>query len=224
MQTAARRLVANSALILAVLAIAACRDDVTAVDTEDALAQDSALALSVLQAHENAVAIEAVVEEAAPAPAQIAPRRAPAVARVTPPPAIEPRRPAPELIASALPARAAPKTATVPAGTELALDAGRRICVNTSKVGDRFTARLARSSGTIPSRARATASITRLVGPMGEETIDVAVRSIAVGGRTYPVASRVTRIELDRKAGADRCIPDDGRITARLTRPLLIAL
>jgi hypothetical protein len=120
----------------------------------------------------------------------------------------------------------ASRTLTVPSGVELALDAGRRICVNTNERGDRFTARLARSvraGGTsIPRGARATVEITSLVGSLGEETIALAVRSIAVGGRTYGVSSRVTDIELDRTPGAYRCIPDDGRITARLTRPLRI--
>jgi hypothetical protein len=120
------------------------------------------------------------------------------------------------------------RLATVPAGTQLAVESTRRICVNTSRVGEQFNARLARSltlrSGvTLPRGSRVKGKVTSLFGPLGEERLQVAINSVAVGGKSYAVRSEVTDIELDRTPGADRCIPDDGRIIARLTAPLKIS-
>ena len=111
---------------------------------------------------------------------------------------------------------------TVPAGTDLILESGRRICVNTNRVGDRFSARLTRSAAGIPSGSRATLRITSLTGSLGEEDIVLDVTSVNVDGETQSVAARVRNIELDRSPGAYRCIPDGGRITAELTRALRV--
>ena len=123
----------------------------------------------------------------------------------------------------------APSRATIPAGTELSFAATQRICVNTNEVGDRFTARLMRSvrssrGALIPGGARATAVVSSLTGPLGEEAIDIEVRSIAVGGETHRIAARVTDIELDRRPGAYRCIPEGGRISVTLTRQVEIPI
>ena len=119
--------------------------------------------------------------------------------------------------------------ATLPAGTALSFTANQRICVNTNEVGDRFTARLTRSvrasrGAVVPGGTRATAVVSSLTGPLGEEAIDITVRSIAVGGRAYPIAARVTDIELDRRPGAYRCIPEGGRISVTLTRQAEITM
>jgi hypothetical protein len=120
-------------------------------------------------------------------------------------------------------------SATIRPGTRLSLASTQRICVNTSKVGDRFTARVLEpvinTDGTlIPRGARATGVIQSLTGSMGEENLDIDIRSVSVNGSSYPVPSRVTRIQLDRTPGAERCIPDAGVITAELTSPLRISL
>ncbi len=120
-------------------------------------------------------------------------------------------------------------TATLPAGTQLALESSRRICVNTSNVGDRFSARTTQDLigplGTvIPRGATATAVVSSLTGSKGEERIALEIKSISVKGRVYSVSSAITNIELDRRRGAERCLPDDGRIVAELTQPLKIRL
>ena len=253
MHARARRFAVSAGVIFGAILSLGCRDDVTAVDTEDARDRDSALQQAVLMAHESTAVVEpalVVIDTTTPLPIPsvnregVVPRMPPVVAQaVSPRPAapIPQRAVASPRVTTPVTVRAVPaptddqpateraetsRTLTVPSGVELALDAGRRICVNTNERGDRFTARLARSvtaGGTsIPRGARATIEITSLVGSLGEETIALAVRSIAVGGKTYSVGSRVTNIELDRTPGAYRCIPDDGRITARLTRPLRI--
>jgi hypothetical protein len=101
--------------------------------------------------------------------------------------------------------------------------------VTGSDVGDRVPARtssrLTGPVGTvIPSGARATGVITSLTGPLGEEQIVFDIRWISVGGTSYRVSTRVTDFELDRRAGAERCMPAGADISAALTEPLKIRL
>lgn len=185
---------------------------------------------------------------AAPAPSE--PARAPSAApsATTPRPSALPARqpeiarprpepPKPASVAAAT--RSAPATverkpapprttATVPAGTRLSLVSGQRVCVTTARVGERIPARTAsRLTGplgtVIPAGAPATVVVTSLTGPLGEERILIDVRAISVGGTSYRVSSQVTDIELDRRAGAERCIPSGGEIEARLTSALRIS-
>ena len=136
--------------------------------------------------------------------------------------------PAPSKENAIAPAPRAPTAAsivTIPAGTEMSFTAGERICVNTNRVGDRFNARVTRDvSGVIPKGTRATGVVSSLTGPLGEEAIEIAIASIAPGGNSRRITARVTDIELDRRPGAYRCIPESGRITARLTRPLTVTM
>lgn len=179
-----------------------------------------------------------VAGSAAPA-APVAPQAAPAVTRPVAPPARQPAtRPAesPASVAAEPVARpgttarkAAPlrSTVTVPPGTRLSLVSSERVCVTTARVGERVSARtssrLTGPMGTvIPAGAPAAVVVTSLTGPLGEERILLDVRSISVGGKSYPISSRVTDIELDRRAGAERCLPDGGEIDARLTSSLRI--
>lgn len=120
-------------------------------------------------------------------------------------------------------------TATIPAGTQLALESSRRICVNTNNVGDSFTARTTQNLvgplGTvIPRGATATAVVSSLTDSKGKEQIALRISSINVNGRVYSIKSAITDIELDKRRGAERCLPDDGRIIAELTQPLRIRL
>src|SRR5688500_3709936 len=153
--------------------VAACRSDVTAADTEDALAQDATLQLQVLEARGDTAPVigevdasidlrPAVVESIAsatrktqsraqeararearantPAPIVVAPRTAAPATRVAAapiaPPVTAPSVPDPE------PRRT---TLTVSSGTRLSVSAAERICVNSSRVGDRFVARVNQS-------------------------------------------------------------------------------
>ncbi len=219
--------------------LAACMGDVTSADTADAPSLDSALARDVMLAtHEapfDSSADDSLVPESPltlrvldPIPVESTKIRSSTVA-ATPaatsiaPLIVPPRKKAPGVVAPPVRAR----VATVPAGTLLAVDAGRRICVNTSRVGERFNATLVRA---LPSRggvslrrgARVTGEVTSLFGKLGEERLEVTLRSVTVDGKTYRLRSHITDIELDRTPGAERCIPDDGRITARLTEPVRI--
>ena len=171
--------------------------------------------------------------------ARVAPPTATAVARPAATPARQPAtRPAesPASVAAepvAFPERTARNTAplrstvTVPSGTRLSLVSRERVCVTTARVGERVsartTSRLTGPLGTvIPAGAPATVVVTSLTGPLGEERILLDVRSISVGDKSYRISSRVTDIELDRRAGAERCLPAGGEIDARLTSSLRI--
>ena len=159
------------------------------------------------------------------APSRVAPAPAPAAAKPTPSKPAEPAR-ATTTRRVSTPLRS---TATIPAGTRLSLVSGSRVCVNSSDVGDRIPARTSsRVRGpigtVIPSGARATGVITSLTGPLGEEQIAFDIRWISIGGTSYRVSTRVTDFELDRRAGAERCMPAGADISAALTEPLKIRL
>ena len=177
-----------------------------------------------------------------------------------------------------------PAHSVVSAGSELALEAGQRVCTNSNSVGDRFEARLAEpltaGNGTvIPRGATAVGEVSSLsargAGADGS-AIGLRINSLIFGGRTYALNSKVTYTQVDRvrsasrsgsvgkvaagagigavlgqvlgrstkstvigaaggaAAGAvlasrstasfERCVPDGGRITARLTEPLTIGV
>lgn len=172
-------------------------------------------------------------------------------------------------------------SAILPAGSELSLEASRRICTGTSSVGDEFSARLAQDIvgplGTvIPEGSIANGEVSSLTKTKGEKhAIGLRIESITVDGTTYPVSSQVTYTQVDRvrarsrggsagktaagagigallghvvggntqsvvigaaggavagavtsarSRGFDECVPDGGRITAELTRPLKVRL
>jgi hypothetical protein len=237
--------------ILILVAAASCRSDVTAADTEDALAKDSTLELEVLQARgdtapvigevDATIDLRPTVVESATSPRRTAPSRVREVGSSTPaPPAVSPRPSAPTARAVTAPvvpsvtppASANPEprrvTRTASSGTTISVSAGERICVNTTRVGDRFAARVnqsVRGSGgvVIPAGSRATGVVTALTGSLGEEDLRVDLRSITVAGRSYSLDASVTGIQLDRRAGSERCIPEGGNITARLSAPLRVS-
>ena len=90
----------------------------------------------------------------------------------------------------------------LPAGSELELEAGQRICSNTAMAGDVFNATLTesvmRANGTIiPEGSSARAEVTS-VGPDANSKMSMRIQSLLIGGRTYQVSSRVTYAELKK--------------------------
>ena len=237
--------------ILLIVVAASCRSDVTAADTEDALAQDSTLQLQVLKARGDTAPVigevdasidlrPTVVESTAAAKRTAQTRAGEARPRTPALPVVAPRTSAPAIRVAAAPvaplvtapssSNSEPRrtTRTAPSGTTISVSAGTRICVNTSRVGDRFTARVnqsVRGSGgvVIPAGSRATGVITALTGSLGEEDLRVDLRSVTIEGKSHSIDARVTSIELDRRAGSERCIPDGGNITARLSAPVRVS-
>lgn len=124
--------------------------------------------------------------------------RAPATAAPTPAtPAPATRAPAP-----ARPTSTAARTGTVTAGTTLLLAAGSRICTNTHKVGDRFTAvtssDVAGSNGvSIPAGSEMTLEVTESVrGENSADRIKLVFRPVAltVRGTTFDLTAEVTQV------------------------------
>lgn len=99
----------------------------------------------------------------------------------------------------------------VAAGSELALQAERRVCTNTASVGDRFDAVLVEQVtgplGTvIPKGATAVALVSSVQNSKTQSggDIDLQIESLTFNGHTYPVRSKVTDTELDRVRSGSR--------------------
>jgi hypothetical protein len=105
-------------------------------------------------------------------------------------------------------AAAAERTGTgaIPAGTSIALASNSKVCTNTNRVGDRFTARVAESvtgsnGATIPAGATATVEITQLSRSENvRDKIEMGFRvvSITFGGRTYAVDATTESADVNR--------------------------
>lgn len=99
----------------------------------------------------------------------------------------------------------------VSAGTNLSLSSGQRVCTNTNSVGDRITATLAEAvSGSngvvIPAGATAVLEVTSLgrSNQAGENmNIGLVVRSIAYGGKTFPVNGQIVSAGVEKVKASD---------------------
>jgi hypothetical protein len=221
----------NPAAICAVtlLAIAACsKSDKSS--GQDPLAQDSSLTRD-LQLANNDTAAQPQLKDVPTTPPP-APPRAAVVERkrvaYTPPPRTRAPAPRPTPVAAApapvttpsgntvvrAPSAAANsegRVGVVSAGTNLALSSGQRVCTNTNSVGDRITATLAEavtgSNGVvIPAGATAVLEVSSLgrSNQAGENmNIGFVVRSIAYGGKTYPVNGQIVSAAVEKVKAPD---------------------
>jgi hypothetical protein len=103
------------------------------------------------------------------------------------------------------------RASVVAAGSELDLQAERRVCTNTANVGDRFEAVLVNqvpaANGTvIPKGATAVALVSSIERDKVQSGggIDIQIESISFDGRTYPVSSKVTDTQLDKVRSGSR--------------------
>ena len=209
-----RRLGTPMALTVA-LAVGACNSGGETADTS-ALAQDSTLNrdLQLATADSNAQPqLKDVPPAAAPAPTPSTPSTRPRT------PAPRPATPRPTTPAPTTPPRTASGNTVTPgekssagdvgmiaSGSTLTLASSGKVCTNTNKVGDRFTATLSEpvtgsNGAVIPAGATAVIEVTKL--KRSENTNDeiemgFAVRSIAFGGNTYNVDADVTSATVDR--------------------------
>ena len=206
-----RRLGTPIALAVA-LTVGACSKGGDNADTS-ALAQDSALNRDLQLATGDSSAQPQLKDVPAAAPTPSAPA-----------PATRPRTPAPR------PATPRPTTPTTPprtasgntvtpgekssagdvgmiaSGSALTLASSAKVCTNTNKVGDRFTATLSEpvtgsNGAVIPAGATAVIEVTKLKrseNANDEIEMGFAVRSIAFGGNTYNVDADVTSAAVDR--------------------------
>lgn len=103
-------------------------------------------------------------------------------------------------------------SALLPAGTELSLVSGQRICASMSHPGDRFTARISEDvvgpiGVVIPKGTSATAQIFSL-----ERTVDLTMQSITLAKNTYAFDSDVTYTEVEKVTRKSK--PRTGRVAA----------
>jgi hypothetical protein len=191
--------------LVAVGALSACRRDEDAALTQDSsLMRDLAGADTAAQPQlKDVPAVEA------PAPAQPAtksPPRAPSRPKTSAP---APSAPAPSPPAAPAPAESkgeVGRTGTIAGGTTLALSSTEKVCTNTNKVGDRFTATVnepvtGTNGATIPAGSRVTIELTTLHrSENANDRIVMGFRvvSVTVDGKTYYPDAEVVTASVDR--------------------------
>jgi hypothetical protein len=98
------------------------------------------------------------------------------------------------------------KTGTIAAGSTLNLTSGSKICTNTNKVGDHFTATVSNSitgsnGAVIPAGATADVEVTELKRSENvndKVVMGFRVTSVKFGGHTYPVSATTSSAEVDK--------------------------
>ena len=213
-----RTLSAPFALSLA-LVFSACTVSEKKADT--ALAADPALSKD-LQLAGRDTAAQPALKDVAPTPAAPAPTpppmRAPTTTKPKPAPVKTTPRPAPAPTTTASgntvtknPTGSASSSAggsvgTIASGSSLSLRSNERVCTNTHKVGQSFTATLANSvsgsnGATIPAGATVSLEVTSLKrseNATDKIVMEFAVHSVSFGGRSYPVSATVADAQVDR--------------------------
>lgn len=211
-------------VLVAALSFGACSSSDSRTDTS--LASDTALNRDLAMANRDSGAQPQLADVPA-TPAAEEPAASPPTMRTTTPkpaaarPAPRPAAPKPEAPTTRTTAsgntetRNAPGSAaasgggsvgTIPSGTDLALRSNARVCTNTYSVGQTFTATVANSvsgsnGATIPSGATVTLEVTQLKRSENANDkiiMEFAVRSVAFGGRTYPVTGTVADANVER--------------------------
>lgn len=213
-------------VLMAALAVAACSD----TKKNDTLAQDSSLNRDLQMANQDtsaqpqlndvpATSTPTTAAPAAPAPVRSAPvrsapvRAAPRTVVRTPPRTIpRPMTPStPTVTASGNTvtrgsAGSERRTGSIPAGSQINLTSNSRVCTNTHKVGQRFSATVSNAvegsnGAVIPAGATATVEITELSRSENvNDKINMGFRVVSVtfGGRTYPISATTTYANVDR--------------------------
>lgn len=220
-----RRFGTTVTLVLA-FAAAACSNE----PKQDTLAQDtSALGRDLALAGQDTAAQPSLTDTLAvtpaPAPAPVTPTPAPTASapRRTTPAAPRPstgtrttrsgntetRRPAGGAGAGA---STGGGVGSIAAGTSLALTSNSRVCTNTNRVGETFTATVSESvtgsnGATIPAGATVTLRITELKrseNARDEARVGLEVVSVAFGGTTYNLDARVADADVERVRASTR--------------------
>jgi hypothetical protein len=92
--------------------------------------------------------------------------------------------------------------ASIGAGTSISLTSGARVCTNTHKPGDRFTATVANSvqgsgGAVIPAGATAVVQVTsveRSENANDPARMGLVVQSVRINGKTYPIDATITNV------------------------------
>jgi len=195
------------------LGVAACSKGDNKADTS--LAQDTALSRDLQLATGDSAAqpqLKDVPATAAPTPAPTTSK--PRASRPTP----KPTAPAPKPESTTPPRTPSGNTVTpgekssggnvgsIASGTALTLASSSKVCTNTNKVGDRFSATLneavnGSNGAVIPAGATAVIEVTKLKrSENANDNIEMgfAVKTISFGGATYNVDGDVTSAAVER--------------------------
>jgi hypothetical protein len=203
------RVKASLVLSLALLAGACSKKDDTA-------AADSALNSDIQLANRDTAAQPALTDVPAasatnPAPSTAAPRTTTPARTPTRTPVTTTRRPTTTTTSSGntvtrTPAGSAARVGTIPAGATLSLASGSKICTNTSRVGERFTATVTSpvsgsNGAVIPVGATANVEVTELKrseNANDEVRMGFRVVSVTYGGHTYPISATTTDAQVSK--------------------------
>ncbi len=205
-----RRFAAPLALTAA-LVMGACAGD---GDDQDSLAQDTALANDLELAGADSTAQPGLTDVPAggSTPAATTPR-------TTTPRTTTPRTPAattPRTTPSGNTVTPGTTTrgetlGTLPSGTTMTLASNEKVCTNTKKVGDSFTARLTESvtagGVTVPAGATAVIRITALQRSDNAQdpvVMKFSVSSIRINDKSYPITAEVTSAKVDQVRSTTR--------------------
>jgi hypothetical protein len=204
------RALAPLALSLA-LVVGACSDR----SNDNSMAQDSSLSRDLALANADSAASPQLSDvpsnppassqpaTSAPAPKPAAPKPRPTTSKPSTPTT---RTTASGNTESSSSAGSEAALASMPAGSEIAMTSNDRVCTNTNKVGDRFTATVSNSvTGTngavIPAGAKAVIQVADL--KRSENTTDniqmvFNVLSLSWNGKTYPVNAAIEHVDVDK--------------------------
>jgi YMGG-like Gly-zipper len=94
------------------------------------------------------------------------------------------------------------RVASIAAGTTIALASGSRVCTNTYKPGDKFTATVTSAvqgsnGAVIPVGSKAVVQVTsveRSENVNDPARLGLVVQSVQVGGKTYPIDATITNV------------------------------
>lgn len=190
-------------------------------DAEDGLAQDSALATDLELAGQDTAATPQLTDVPATAEPQAPARTGTTTPRTTPRPAARtPARTTPNTPTRTASGNTVERGAsgseravgTIPAGASINLASNQRVCTNTHKVGDRFTARVTApvqgsNGATIPAGATAVVEVVSLKRSENANdpiVMTFRVASVRIDGTSYPVNTDVTYAQVDRERSSTR--------------------
>lgn len=101
--------------------------------------------------------------------------------------------------------------ASVAAGTAISLASSEKVCTNTHKAGDRFTATVSEAvmgsnGAVIPAGAKALVQVTSVARSENvKDPIQMGfiVQSVTFNGKTYPIDATITNVAVDRVRSKD---------------------
>jgi hypothetical protein len=200
-------------LVLATVVACSGQKDDSALGDDTSLGRDLARVEGDTALQPQLQDVPAEKETPAPTPPVTRPKttpktmpKAPSQPKTTPEPTPAPGTTKSGYVVEKGPGTAEGASGIVAAGTTMRLDAANKVCTNTNKVGDRFTATVTEAvTGTngvsIPAGADVTLELTELKrseNANDQIVMGFRVVNVAFGGKTYPLQADVQSAVIDR--------------------------